>query len=227
VTDTEALPPKQPCIACRTAIEPGATICPTCKSWQTRWKNTATFYGSYATALALILSGATYIGKNLYDLLYTIDDAEVLEFSLPGYQVYSNQGTSDLFLSHVESYWQGGNTSIVIGRLLDRGKTYVREETEEEIKRDHTIGHMFIHNQSGDATSLLSRPSSCFASRIFSRDHFAVKQMNTAYSQMGEKLALVNTESTLFYYSANGTKLYHKTFPTVVAFTDLQHPECR
>jgi hypothetical protein len=228
MTLTEATPPqKQLCVACRTAVEPGATVCPTCKSWQARWKNTATYYGSYATALALILSGATYVGKNLYDLLHHIDDAEVLEFSQPGNAVYSNLGTSDVFLSHVESYWgDGANNSIQIGKQLSHGDIYYREETEEEKKEDQTFHHPFISNETGDGSTLLARPR-CFAFRILSNDHFWIKQINKLYETMKQKLAMVNSESILFYYVGGSATPRRKIFSTIIAFVDLERPECR
>jgi len=159
MTDTEATPlPKQLCIACRTAIEPKATICPTCKLWQARWKNILTYYGNYVTAFAVILSGLTFVGTHLYGLLHHINKVEVLQFAQPGNQLYSNPGTSDVFLSHVETYWQAGNltasSSIMINAKLAHGDTYYRVETEDETNIDQTLRHPYMHNATGDGTSL-------------------------------------------------------------------------
>jgi hypothetical protein len=227
--DTAAAP-KQLCVACRMPLEAGATICPTCKSWQKQWKNTALYYGSNLAALALLLSAATYVGNNLLQALSRKDDAEVLEFAYPGTQVYANLGTSDVFLSYVTLYWgdEKWNASFYIGQKIESGAIYFRQPpTDEDIRYEFFHHHYpVVGNSNGDGTSLLPRasldpsPNDCYQIVIVSPNSFAIKQFNTANMGENRKLAVAKVDTaTLFYYTGRRGQLLSKIFPTVITFS--------
>ena len=235
VAEVASEAPKQPCIACRTLLEAGATICPTCKSWQKKWKNSVTFYGGFVTAAVIIFSAVTYIGSVISEMWSPRYDAEVLNFKYPGSQTYANPGTNDVFLEDVEFYCGKNNSfSDIVGAILKRGTIYVREATTES--KDLvaiSLQHPFIHNKNGDGASLLPRarispiPDTCFAIHIYSKGHFSTRQMTKAFEATdNSKLAIVNAEGTLRYYSLNGGTTYTKSFPAELAFVDLQRPGC-
>src|SRR5215469_4598169 len=70
-------PGTRPCVACRTPIEIGAAICPTCKSWQKNWKNSVTFYGSYVTAASIMVSAVFFAWNNLTQVFKPANKIEV------------------------------------------------------------------------------------------------------------------------------------------------------
>jgi hypothetical protein len=232
VMDTAA--PKRLCVACRTPLEAGATICPTCKSWQKQWKNTAFYYGSNVAALALLLSAATYVGNNLLQALSRKDDAEVLEFAYPGNQVYANLGTSDVFLSYVSLYWSGGkwNASFYIDQKIESGAIYFRKPPTDDYEFFHHH-YRIVGNTNGDGTSLLPRasldpsPNDCYQIVIVSPNNFAIKQFNNANAGENLKLAVAEVDTaTLYYYTGRRGQLLSKIFPTVITFVDLERPSC-
>jgi hypothetical protein len=229
--------PQQPCIACRTPIEAGARICPTCKSWQKSWKNTALFYGSLAGLVALVVTGSAYCLKTLHQSLFTSDDAEVLQWKIPGYQVYTNAGTNDLFLSHIELYWgHGGSMLKVIDKPIKSGEIL---SVKDHIRSSDGGVFRYVANANGDGSSLVpkARPigrhtladqerDRCYLMVFFSEGAPSITLMDRHYRLSNRHLALAkSSEASLFYYTTNG-QLRKKNVPIVIAFLDLQRPDC-
>jgi MFS family permease len=58
-------PTERRCIACQSSLATGASICPVCKSWQSRWRNALVFLGGSAGArTALAPVAAACHGEN-------------------------------------------------------------------------------------------------------------------------------------------------------------------
>ena len=84
VTDTA---PQTPCKYCKAPIETGAKICSSCKSYQSRFRNSLVYLAAVAGFFTLLLSGSTYIlsnGRELYKLLTFSDKIRVVNFVYPG-----------------------------------------------------------------------------------------------------------------------------------------------
>lgn len=89
---------KTRCIACRSEIYIGATICPECSSEQYKWKNLLRFYGAYAGLAAVV---ATYVFTTLSPIYWNLfgkDRVEVLGFNSAGHLVLQNVGDGDIYL---------------------------------------------------------------------------------------------------------------------------------
>src|SRR5262245_54019590 len=67
---TTSAPTTKPCIACGTAIAQNLTVCPTCKEYQSRWRNELKYWAAMAGLITLIGSGLVWTGgyvKAAYD----------------------------------------------------------------------------------------------------------------------------------------------------------------
>jgi hypothetical protein len=89
------------CVACKSTINTGATLCPVCKAHQTPWKNWLTYLGGTVALLTLITSGVTYTFTTLSKAL-SKDDLVVVQYNSNGRSILATNGQSDLFVSHVE-----------------------------------------------------------------------------------------------------------------------------
>src|SRR5437868_6737381 len=49
------------CIYCRSNLRAAATICPTCRLYQARWRNYLPVLGGVVALVALLLSGVAYL----------------------------------------------------------------------------------------------------------------------------------------------------------------------
>jgi hypothetical protein len=209
-----------------------ATICPICKSWQSRWKNYLVFLGGSAGVLVLIVTAATYIASTAYVAISEKDDAEVLQLQYPGYQVFANSGTVPVLLSHLELYWRGGSTTIALGQQLAPQQMYYKTDDLGKLKAAYPSATL-VANVSGDGTALLSQASpfpymnKCYSMVFFSTRAPEMLELQTFFSPGNVKLATAKLGAAyLFYYATNNVALRSKQFSAVAAFLDLKKKEC-
>ena len=210
----------------------GATICPTCKSWQSRWKNYLVFLGGSAGVLALLATAVTYIANTVYTAVSQRDDAEVLQLQYPGYQIFDNSGTVPILVSHIEFYWHGGNTTVVVGQQLAPKQMYYKANDLDKLKAAYPSAGL-VANASGDGTALLPKATpfpfmnKCYSMVFFSMNTPEMAQLQTFFKPGQVKLATMKLDAAyLFYYATNNSALHWKQFPAVAAFLDLKKKEC-
>ena len=131
-TDSKAL-----CVACRKQVEPEASICSECGSFQKRWRNElrymANTIGLMTVAGALIVYCITSIPE-LRKQIFWEDEVSVLSFGpLNGISI-ANTGDGDVFLTdiYVSTAW-GRSSTFTIAKLLRRGDVVVNQPRQDEI----------------------------------------------------------------------------------------------
>src|SRR5215831_16724648 len=95
VGSQKALEPTVPCIVCRSPISPLARLCPTCRSYQVRWKNDLSYFGSTAGVAAILASALAFIGGQsyqAYQLATWKDNVAPVYFEYPGDSGFINSG---------------------------------------------------------------------------------------------------------------------------------------
>lgn len=226
--------PERTCIACGSPIAARASVCPVCKSWQSRWKNYLVLFGGSAGVLALLATAGTYIGNTIYTAASQRHDALVLQLQYPGYQVFDNSGTVPILLSHLDLRWRDGGRAIYgIGQQLPPQQMYYKtDHLVEKLKACYPSAGLFA-NRSGDGTALLSEASPFpytdkrYSLMFFSKNSPELTYLESYFAQGKKKLveATIN-EAYVYYYSNNNTDLHRREFPAVAAFLELKKKEC-
>jgi hypothetical protein len=225
-------PTGQRCIACGSPLEARASICPVCRSWQSQWKNHLVFLGGIAGFLVILATALTYVANTVYTILSQRDNAEILQLQYPGYQIFDNSGTIPILLSHLELYWHGGNTTVIVGQSLAPKQMFYKADALDKMKSAYPSAAL-VANASGDGTALLPKAApfpytnKCYSLVFFSDNAPELTELNSFFAPNKVKLATVRLDSaTLFYYSTNDRVLHQRPFPAVAAFLDLKKKEC-
>lgn len=225
-------PLERTCIACGSPIAVRASICPTCKSWQSHWKNYLVFLGGSAGVLALLATAVTYIANTIYTALSQRDDAQVLQLQYPGYQIFDNSGTVPILLSHLELYWPGGSTTVIVGQQLAPKQMYYKADDLDKLRSSYPLA-AFVVNASGDGTALLPKAAAfpytdkCYSLVFFSMGTPEMAELQRYFAPGKVKLATVKLDAAyLFYYATNNAALRWRQFPALAAFLDLKKKEC-
>lgn len=229
MTEPAAAATERRCIACQSSLAIGASVCPVCKSWQSRWRNALVFLGGSAGFLAILATAITYVTNTIYTAWSQREDAQVLQLQYPGYQIFDNSGTIPIMLSHFELYWHGQNTPVIIGTQLEAKQMYYHADALDTLRKSFPAA-AYVANASGDGSSLLSKASpdtnSCYMLVFFSDNAPEIGQLNTFFAPGKVKLATVKLDAALYYYSTKDATLHSRPFHAVAAFYDLKKKEC-
>ncbi|HEV2545751.1 MAG TPA: hypothetical protein VGU20_00280 [Stellaceae bacterium] len=224
---------KVQCIVCRDLIRAGARICPTCKSWQDKWRNGLTFGASIAGFITLLATGIAFVfskGVELYSILSWKDDIKVVELTLPGKALFLNSGSGTALLSRVEIHWeQNGRPESVsrqIGQTIENRAFYTFIDDEPMMKggfvgTPNGDGRPFLdHAATADALS----PEACFGMIFFSENNPALRQVSEHYAltqPVPLRVATVKAQAALSFYSSRDGSIHSSKFPVLIAFVDL------
>lgn len=147
----------------------------------------------------------------------------------PGYQIFDNSGTIPIMLSHFELVWHGQTQPVIIGAQLEPKQMYYHADSLDVLRKSFPSA-AYVATASGDGTRFLSRSSpdtnSCYMLVFFSDNAPEVGQLNAFFAPGKVKLATVNLDAALYYYSTNDATLHSKPFRAVAAFYDLKKKDC-
>lgn len=99
-----------PCVACRTPISRDASICPTCKSYQSNWKNRLQYFSSQITLITLTASAVFWLVTQGRVTFFPREGVAIISSNTAGSTVFVNRGDREVFLSHL-TLWIPGRTS--------------------------------------------------------------------------------------------------------------------
>ena|SRR5215469_5992220 len=105
---------KTACKYCGSEIALGASLCPECKSYQSRWRNALTYIGGLAGVLALVISALTFTYSKIDEMLAARrwkDNVSVIYMTYPGRNsehngemLITNSGDGDVFISSLQVF---------------------------------------------------------------------------------------------------------------------------
>lgn len=101
---------KTHCVACKSGISPGASICPICKSYQKQWKNILQYVAGIVTLFVLTLSASAWLVGKIHKAFFIRDNVQVVGADTLGSAVVVNRGETDVFVSHL-LMWMPGRKS--------------------------------------------------------------------------------------------------------------------
>lgn len=168
-------PPERTCVACQSPLARRATVCPICKSWQSRWRNALVFLGGSAGFLAILTTAITYITNTIYTALSQREDAQVLNCNIPAIPI---------MLSHFELYWHSQNKPIIIGAQIEPKQMYYHADALDGLRKSFPSS-AYVANASGDGTPLLPKSSAaasnCYMLVFLSDNAPEIGQLNSVF----------------------------------------------
>jgi hypothetical protein len=232
------------CRYCGSAIATQATICPTCRSYQSPWRNTVLFLAGVAGFFALIGSSAAFIWNQIdtaYRNVQWEDKVTVLYFSAkahPDFEiVMSNVGSGTVFVSDLQVFYWRGNTVFRIDKAIEPG-TISASEVAGDDGADRYRG--ILASPTGKATSAILEDSdivpilrigdgsdACFHLNLYSNDASDLERMDNFYKANGLRLVTEPVQAVLSYYSVESNSRISDRYSLTATFAASASEDCR
>jgi hypothetical protein len=223
------------CKACKAELNPGATLCPTCKTYQNKWKSSLEYIARIAVVFTLLASLGVYSVSAFpaaRKQLFWKDKVKVLSFDSNQDLVIANVGDGDIYLSHVDLRAHGPD---VLTRILRIG---ISVPTGTVAKHRFSSDHPDIQEQ--PAMKLVSSVSEaawkeasrrathhddpCFAIIFYYADDPSSRQLEHAHQ--GKLFQTIPATATLHFYSVGSKKALEEAFPVVGTVALRSIPTC-
>ena len=105
------------CVACKSEVPAGASLCSHCKSYQRVWKNHLQYIAGVATLIALFITACGWIYFNMVKPFFDRDNVQVLSANSLHSAVVVNRGGTEVFVSHMLLYMEGRSSNWQAKRL--------------------------------------------------------------------------------------------------------------
>lgn len=120
------------CIACHSAINPGARICKECGKYQSQWRNELIYLGSivgsFIALASVAISAFFFVGSKVQEL--SGPNIEIIKFTAADIMVAANKGGANGIITNVDY-----GASLSDGTNFDNHKTLYVELKPDEVKR--------------------------------------------------------------------------------------------
>jgi hypothetical protein len=228
---------KARCVACKSEINQGATLCPTCKTYQSKWKSVVQYIAGIVGILTILASLFVYIVSGLpivrKELLWK-DKVNVLSFNSNQDLVITNVGDGDIFLSHVDLRANGPDvlTSILrIGISVPTGAVSKHRFFSDHQEMKERPKMNLVSGVSEDAWNEALRRAAhhddpCFAIIFYYAKDPSYLQMVNAYQEKGKVFQTIPSTAALHFYSVGSKKDLKEEFPVVGTVTFRSIPTC-
>jgi hypothetical protein len=236
----KAAEPTVPCIICQSPISPLARLCPTCRSYQVRWKNDLSYFGSTAGVAAILASAIAFIGGQsyqAYQLATWKDNVAPVYFEYPGDSGFINSGDGDVVIASIDITW--GNAprqtiNIPLNQPVKKGE-FVTLSTKSPYGEPHGIEHAaWAKNAAGQLSSRLMSEAvrypdalRCAEQHFYNRDHLVFKRIDTM--EPGKRLAGEPVSADVNFVSMHSGSVVTKPITDLriaYLFIDGNRPEC-
>ena len=202
-----ASPPvaKNLCVACRSPIPEGATVCSACKTFQKRAPRFIATYAPYLGGLAVVGSLVTLAysqGAEIYRRWMWADKITVGWFFSPDRSVFLNTGDGDVYITSLELISQDNNKVLNFreGVLAKKGEIAT-------INPIPVPSNQYLMNKTGVASPEL-------AQRLFDSPCLAVSFMSPGIPE--------RTNAEKFYDSHYKTKMIAAPIDVYIDYISLQ-----
>jgi hypothetical protein len=229
----------KPCKFCGSDLKPGASLCPTCNSYQAAWRNYSIYFAGVAGFFALLASAGAFVFSNtrvfLKEAMWN-DRAEVIFFESKPHPdfaaVIANTGDGPVFVTEIITIFRGGNAAWRINKRLEVGDFYTTQSTDTTPPEGYGA---FVSNSDDRPTVAIlnnSAPSftfgrPCFLETFFSSSSSDLKRMSDFYKQSNRKLVSEPIEAFLYFYSPHFRTLRSVHLPMVVTFQRSSEDRCK
>jgi hypothetical protein len=216
------------CVACRSELKAGATVCPVCKANQSSWRNTVTFLAGGVGLIALVASAVTYVASGALGLWKEYswkDDVEVVYFASSERSLIANIGSGDVFVSQIEVYYGDSNISFHVNQNIDKGKLV---SVDMKISREASPTLTFLAALPGQTISpteyLSGVKSECVTSIFMSAGYPAMERVKEFYKP--RNLIMSDATAVIIFVSGSRGSVMHKRFPVHWLLAKNNIPGC-
>ncbi|WP_447751841.1 hypothetical protein [Pseudomonas nicosulfuronedens] len=226
------------CVACCSELKPTASICPTCKTYQSRWRGWVSYAASVTGFLALLGSALAFIYSTASEPIKTAifgDRVYVSYLHYPGTLVLVNSGYQDVFVTNLNFYWAEGaaNEEVRINKAIPkRGfvnvnldyidrrsksgpKTLPRAEIEKNNyvwvsgRDDSNVGNLILE-------SAPTMNGKCIIYTFMTRNAPHIERMNRFWKDSGRHLTLAAVQTEVNWLSLDSGTARTATADNVV-----------
>jgi len=236
-TDPPLHPDTKKCAYCGSRMDLYASLCPTCKSYQSVLRNWIVFAGGSVGLFTLVLSGAAFFAKTISPLLYWSDQIHVHYFHSYNNGEYSlslsNSSSGDVLVSEVTVYMGSTeNFPFRVNAVLHPGEILTRLVKDEGTQYASLTG--YFANIDGTPSAYILKNSSvewntrdrCYAIFFINSDAEDIVRMNQAYAVLGRKLATYPAYAKVVYFDGWTGRRFDQEFPAVATFLRSIDPRC-
>ncbi|MCP1651557.1 hypothetical protein [Pseudomonas nitroreducens] len=234
----EAKAPIVLCVACCSELRAGASICSTCKTYQSRWRGGVSYAASVAGFLALLGSALAFIYSVAAEPMKTMlfgDRVYISYLNYPGTLVLVNSGYQDVFVTNLNFYWSDGNANEEIQidkpipkrgfvsvnldyidrrsaagpRILPREKANENNYVWISSHDDKNISDLVLESAPG-----LGRK--CVIYRFMTKDAPHIQRMNAFWKDSGRHLSVVGIQAEVNWLSLDSGKARSASVSNIV-----------
>jgi hypothetical protein len=223
------------CVECKSSIEPGAGLCPVCKTYQEWWRRNIQYVGTVIGVAAAIVGVFVYVASKLPDVWrywWPQDKIEVVNFYSNLGVTLANSGNRDLYVNRILIALQEVPAGLpgvgAVSRSSDISVA-VPIGSITTVKFPNTKKLRFVDYTTEDAWLKLARQAtstsedSCFVFVYFSANDPLLEQFQTTYR---EKAHTVAATATVYYYSPQGNEWKTQNFPARAAVASVTSDKC-
>lgn len=229
------------CSYCGSNIAAQAILCPTCKSYQSAWRNSLLFIAGLTGFITILAGVATYVFHEATDLYKQLFRQELNVLELETEQTpflkitMQNNGVGPVYASELVVSWRGGSYRYPIGKVVALNSI----ETIDNLPNDPFLGKFtWLHNKSGvvsddilhDAVIMgdhFDSKTTCILVGIFDKNNADLLRMSDFMSEHGEAFTRDDGNVSINYFSAHSGTQIHQEIPVVVGFLKNPTPECQ
>jgi len=194
---------KHQCVACKSEIFAGASICPICKSYQSRWKRIVYYCATIAGLITVVFSLLTYMLSTLpevYKRFFWRDLVEVTAFDSKGKITIHNSGDGKVFVSHLSlrSEKLGYSQALKINKTVESKSFLVEDFGKPNEDMSQWGTGPLSEDQWRKVLSMGGRDRDCFRWRFFYIDD---PFYQTIKSFFGNDFHSLPCDATLIFHS--------------------------
>lgn len=204
------------CIACRSELKRGASVCPVCKANQSPFRNAITFFAGAVSLIALVASAITYVTSGALGVWKEYawkDDVELVYFASTENSLIANTGSGDVFVSQVEVYFGESSTNYLINRNIEKGKLVSAETKDANLGPTWGILATAPGKAISPAEYLRNAKSDCAKSVFMSEGYPSLERMKEFYKAQNLVMSDATATANIVFVSGNRGSVIHKRFP--------------
>jgi len=196
------------CIACKSDLRDGATVCAECGQFQGRWKNSLRYFGTLAGLLTVIVGGAVFSierAPTVWRTIFWKDDVEVLTFATVLKTAIANVGDGSVFVESITVKSKLSPAIMILNATIEPGEVFLENNVDRDFSRVSGVS-------SKDWGQL--RRSTCYETAHFDRDNAFIREARILHPNAEEELG---TGTIQFVSLKTGEKL-EKSIDTTSVF---------
>lgn len=218
------------CVACKSELMVGATLCPVCKSYQSRWKRVLYHIAAIGGLVTVVISLLTYMAVTFPTIWKTItwkDSVEIIAFNTDKHLVVQNVGEGDVFVSYM-SFKSGhlGFSRVEHVNKIIKERSFLVHEIESKDPRSvdknwHTL--ILSDDQWKSLTEKFSSKDNCYRWIVY---HQSDPHFQNMRQFQKENLRTLPVDGVLFFHSGkDGHRIEQRVSLIAVPFKS-PHPAC-